>query len=125
MRILFEPARAVRDADKLQQFERARRRLLVGHFEVNLQGLHHLLADREHRIERGHRLLEDHRDVAAALLAHLLFGEVEQVLAFEQDLALRDLPGLGEQAHDRERRHRLAAAGFSHHGDDLATIDRI
>jgi hypothetical protein len=79
---------------------------------MDLQGFHHLLADREDRIERGHRLLEDHRDVAAASLAHLLFGEVEQVLPLEQDLALRHPAGLGEQAHDRERRDRLAAAGF-------------
>ena len=75
MRILFEPARAVRDADELEQFERARRRLLVGHLQMDEQRLHHLLADRQDRVERGHRLLEDHRDVAAAHLAHLLVGE--------------------------------------------------
>ena len=125
MRILLEPARAVGDADELEQFEGACRRLLVVHLQMNLQGLHHLLADGQHRIERGHRLLENHRDVAAALLAHLLLGEVEQVLPFEQDLALRHPAGLGEQAHDGERGYRFAAAGFPDHGNDLAPIDRI
>ena len=33
--------------------------------------LRHLVAHREHRIERGHRLLEDHRDPRAAERAHL------------------------------------------------------
>ena len=125
MRILFEPPRAVRDADQLEQFERTRRRLLVGHLQVNLQRLHHLLADGQHRVERGHRLLEDHRDVAAAPLAHLLLGEVEQVLPLEQDLALGDAAGFGEQAHDRERGDRLAAAGLAHDGDDLAPVDGV
>ena len=85
MRILLEPARAVGDADQLQQFERARARLLVGHLQVDQQRLHHLLADRQDRVERGHRLLEDHRDVAAADLAHLFRGEVEQVRPSNSD----------------------------------------
>ena len=38
-------------------------------------------------IERGHRLLEDHRDVAAAHGAHLVLGKREQVAALEQQCA--------------------------------------
>ena len=45
--------------------------------------------------------------------------------AVEQDAALRHPPGLGEQAHDRERGDRLAAAGLADKGDDLAAINRI
>ena len=71
MRILLEPALAVGDADQPQQLERARARLRLAHLEVDEQRLHDLLPDRQDRIERGHRLLEDHRDVAAAHLAHL------------------------------------------------------
>ena len=44
-------------------------------------------------IERGHRLLEDHADVAAADLAHLLLGQLAQVAAVEEDLAGHDAPG--------------------------------
>ena len=83
MRILFEPARAVGDADELQQLQRTRLCLLVIHLEMNLERLHHLLADGEHRVERGHRLLEDHRDVAPADGAHLVFGQAEQVASLE------------------------------------------
>ena len=92
---------------------------------MNEQRLHHLLADRQDRVERGHRLLEDHRDVAAADLAHLFRRERQQIAAVERDAALRHPPGLGEQAHDGERGDRLAAAGLADEGDDLAAINRI
>ena len=84
MRILVEPALGVGDADQPQQLDGARARLRLAHAEMDEQRLHDLQADRQDRIERGHRLLEDHRDVAAADLAHLLVGELEQVAAVEQ-----------------------------------------
>ena len=114
MRILLEPALAVGDADEPQQLERPRARLALAHLQVDEQRLHDLLADRQDRIERGHRLLEDHRDVAAAHLAHVVVGEIEQVAALEQDAARGDAAGvLGQKPHDGERGHRLAAAGFA------------
>jgi hypothetical protein len=82
--ILLQAPLAVGDADELKQFERARFGLRGRHLQMDEQRLHDLLADREDRVERGHRLLEDHRDVAAADLAHLLGGELEQVATFEQ-----------------------------------------
>ena len=36
--------------------------------------LGNLVSDAHHRIERGHRLLEDHADAGAANMAHLRFG---------------------------------------------------
>ena len=59
--------------------------------------LHDLQADPEHRIERGHRLLEDHGDLAAADAAHLLVGELEQLAAVEADGALRMRAGAWRQ----------------------------
>ncbi len=126
MRILFQPPRAVGDADELQQFERTRLGLCVCHLQVDEQRLHDLLADREHRVERGHRLLEDHRDVAAADRAHLVGGQFEQVAAFEQHAPLGHAAGgFRQQAHDGERRYRLAAAGFADDGDHFAALDRV
>ena len=43
-------------------------------------GLADLAADGEDRVERGHRLLEDHRDLRAANMAHLGFAELQQIL---------------------------------------------
>ena len=43
------------------------------------QDLADLLLDRVQRIERGHRLLEDDRDVVAAHLAHLALAHASAV----------------------------------------------
>jgi hypothetical protein len=87
------------------------------------QRLGDLQPDGEQRVERGHRLLEDHRDVAAANLAHLFVVEIEQALAVERDLAAGAPGEPRQQPHDRERRDRLAGAGFADDGDDLAAAD--
>jgi hypothetical protein len=51
----------------------------------------------------------------------LPFIELQQVSAFELDHAADDPPGrIGHKAHDRERGHALAAAGFTHHRERLA-----
>ncbi len=47
--------------------------------------LDQLRADPVERVQRGQRVLEDHRDVVAPDRAQLVFGERHQVLALEQD----------------------------------------
>ena len=66
--------------------------------EVHRDGLGDLVADGEHRIEARHRLLEDHRDVAAAQLAQRLRRQPREiddvaVARAKQDLAADDAPG--------------------------------
>ena len=91
---------------------------------VRQDRLDDLLADRVDRIERGHRLLEDHRHLAAAQAAALVGGEAEHVAALEQDRVGRDLAGRARhQAHDGERGHALAAAGFADQADGAAATD--
>ena len=90
---------------------------------VQRQGLADLVADRVQRRERGHRLLEDDRDAAAADLAHL---RPERVQAREIDhragpaggnarIAKQDFAGFDardarQDAHDALRDHRFARA---------------
>jgi hypothetical protein len=68
------------------------------------RGFGDLVADAEHRVEAGHRLLEDHRDVAATELAQRARrqpGEIDDRTGAraEQDLAAGDAPGrIGDQA---------------------------
>ena len=52
---------------------------------MRLEHLGDLVADPHQRIERRHRLLENHRDPAAAHVLHVAFGEAEKVAPFEQD----------------------------------------
>ena len=90
---------------------------------VGVQHLVDLLAAGHDRVERGHRLLEDHRHARAAQFAQPRLVGRQDVLALEQDLARARLQRLGEQAHDGEGDHRLARARFAHQADDLARID--
>ena len=88
--------------------------LLLADLLVELDLLGDLVADREDRVQARQRLLEDHRDVVAADLAHLVDRHRQDLAAVEPDLALDDLGRRDvEQAHDRERGDALAGAGLA------------
>ena len=54
-------------------------------------------------------------------LPHLVLGEREEVAALEEDLPADDAPGRrGDEPHDGERAHALAAAGLADQGHRLA-----
>ena len=76
--------------------------------------------DPHDRVQRGGRVLEDHADLAATNLAHVALGEAEKVAPGKRDTPGDDLPRLRYEAHDRQRQHRLAAAGLADDADDLA-----
>src|SRR5439155_3684761 len=78
-----------------------------------------------HRIERRHRLLEDHRDLVAPHGAELLGLEREDVASLELDEAAgTDVPGwLGNEAEDGERGDRLAAPRLPHDAEGLTGPD--
>src|SRR5258706_2888404 len=75
-----------------------------------------LEADRKHRIQRAHGLLENHRDIAPAQLLHGARRKLEQVVLEIHDPAIRmdSRVFLRQQAQDRERGHRLSTSGFAH-----------
>ena len=125
MRILLEAALGLGDADQAQQLDRAPHRRLPADAEMAPHPFGELRADRQQRVERGHRLLEDHRDLAAADRPDLILAERQQVAAGEVDAAL-DAAGRGwHEPEDGERADRLAAAGFADHRDGLALGDVI
>ena len=93
MRIFLQPLLRLGDAHKLEDFDgAAQRRLLVQAF-VQQQRFGDLVADCHHRIERRHRLLEDHRDVLAAHAAHRALVERQEISTVEGDGAGDDLAG--------------------------------
>ncbi len=91
MRILFQAALGVGDADQAQQLDRAALRSRDIAAAMLLDRLGDLPPDGQDRVQRGHRLLEHHADLAAAHLAHLFFGQQHQIAAGKHHLALRDL----------------------------------
>ncbi|ABA48402.1 hypothetical protein BURPS1710b_2632 [Burkholderia pseudomallei 1710b] len=110
------------DPGAREQRDRPRARVALRYAIVQLDRLADLLADREERIERGHRLLEDHRDVRAAQRAHLALALVGERLAREADRAAH--VGVAQQAQDRQRGDALAGARFADERDALAAADR-
>ena len=125
VRVVAHPLLGGRDPDEPHHLERARLRLLVADVLVEPDRLGDLLADREDRVERGHRLLEDHRDVVAADLRHLVLVERREVLTVEDDVrAGLDATGRVDELHDRERGHGLAAPGLTDDAERAALRDR-
>ena len=91
------------DADQFQHFNRMLLGLMLVHARMNFQGLHDLLSNGKNRVERGHGLLEDHGDFAAANLSHFIFALFQQVLPFKEDLAAYDFSRRRlNQLHDRQ-----------------------
>ena len=81
------PGRAVRRRQQLASRAAAPRRRAA---RVDAQHLRERLADAEDRVQRGARVLEDHRDLLAADRAHLALGRsVSRSCAPEEDLARR------------------------------------
>ena len=80
-----------------------------------------------HRVERGHRLLEDHRDVVAAdRVASAVRSAPAGCGPSNRIAPLSMRPGgSGHQAHDGQRRHALAAAGLADDAERFALAARV
>src|SRR3989454_1163785 len=102
-----------RDADGLQELRRPAPRAAAGRALVDANRLRHLIADGKERVQRHHRVLEDHRDALAADPPYLAVGLLKQVLALEADLARYDARRGREQSQQRERQCRLPRAGLA------------
>src|SRR5882757_8172832 len=85
MRVIVGAAAGIGNAYKIEQLDRALPRGRPGHFLVLLNGLGDLFGYRQHRIKRRHRILEDHRDLAAANAAQRTLRRFQQILSFEYD----------------------------------------
>src|ERR1051326_5943283 len=125
VRIAREPRLGIGNPDLAQQLDHPRARAAVGGgAPVQQQDLGDLSFNRVERIERGHRLLKDDRDIGAAHLADFALIETQQVAALEQDRAGGMARGrIGQKLHHRERGDRLAGAGLAHERDGLAPAD--
>ena len=124
VRIGVQPLLGGGDADPPERLRRAVAGRLRRDVLVRLDRLDHLGVDAQHRVQRRHRILEDHRDALAAQLAQLRLGQADEFAALEADGAARDAAGLVDEAEHGEPADGLAGAGFSHQPQHLAAIDR-
>ena len=104
VRVLLEAAPRRRHADALQQIHRALARLPARDAIVPEQRFLELVADGVGRVERRHRLLEDHGRARAADVGHLALGDVQHVAAGEFQALGGALRAGGQQVHDRPTR---------------------
>jgi len=113
MGIFFHALLRIGNADQDEHFDGAFLGGLPVEVLMQAQRFADLTADVEHRVEARHRLLENHADVVAADVAHLAIGEFEQFGSLEADRS-GDLAGrFRDQAEDRIRGDRLAAAALA------------
>jgi hypothetical protein len=116
-------AGAGRNADPFEHFDRRALGLLLVETLMAHQHFAELRADLEARVERGHRVLEDHRDVAAAILVEFFWRHADEVDVAQHGPAA-GLAVLGEQPHDREEGLALARAALTNDGEGLAARQR-
>src|SRR3954452_14854254 len=123
MRVVVGTPSRLRYPDLLEQLDRTRLRLFARAPEVRLEGLANLPPYGQHRVQRRHRILEDHRDLAPSDRAQLAIAQPDQVTAVEDRAPRRHAPGSRQQAEDRERGHALTAAGLADDAERLARCD--
>src|SRR5262249_47352349 len=80
--------------------------------QVCLNSLCDLIPHGIDRVQRGHRILKDHRDLCAAQLMQLVLAELEDVVALERHPAANNLAWRYDESHDRERGHAFTAAAL-------------
>ncbi|MNC51101.1 hypothetical protein D3C75_1003800 [compost metagenome] len=113
-----------RDANQFEQFEGAPGGGLAAHAFMQGENFVDLLFDVVQRVERGHRLLEDHRNAVAANALQGLLVLLQQVLAFVADAAAGVAgQGVGQQAQERVRGNRFARATLAHQCQRLTLAD--
>ena len=122
VRIAARAALGIVDADAAHGGDRLRPRRRAAQRRVQLERLDDLVADRVDRIQRRHRLLKNHRDVAAAHVAQLLVRHGEYFPALEPDAAAE--PRVLDEPQRRERGHRLAGGRLAHERELLACVER-
>ena len=85
-----------------------------------LEHIHQVRGHGEQRIERRHRVLEDHRDACAAPGGHRRLVEPEQLGAVEGDAAVEPRDVARQQAQQAAGQAGLARTGLAHHAQDAA-----
>ena len=123
MRIAVDRLLRIGDVDLGQKVDGALAGRRLADFLMRQDLLGDLPADGVDRRQRGHRILEDHGDLAAAQLAHVARRQADKFAAAIGDRAFDDRIGIVDEAHDGEQRQGLARARFADDAQDLALRD--
>src|SRR5207237_1290402 len=124
MGIRVQPFGGIGDAHFLKQLEGSLASLAARHSEVGQNAFRDLVADREHRIETRHRVLEDHPDPASPNLTQRFPPQGEHIgIAQAYDTLSLDAPRRGNQLQQRQAGQTLAAPRLSYQRERLAPFE--
>jgi len=122
--VIVDARFGIGNADMAEQFDTPGAGRAAPHVLMLAQWLGQLAAHAVQRIERGHRLLENHPHAVAANALHFFFRGAEQVASLQADAAAgRMKPITLDQSHDRERRLGLATSRFADKTQSPARVD--
>src|SRR5437764_853948 len=114
MRVLLRADFRIGHAGEGEGLDRAIECFALAKARVNSRDFGDLISDSEHGIERGHRLLKDHRDAIAANVSHLFVAQGDEIFSLELDAAAGfDSAGWLDQSEDRKGGDGFSAARFS------------
>ena len=124
VRVGSEALLGIRDPDRSEHLRGALARLRSSQSETELQHLPHLSLDREHRVQRGHRILEDHRDLFSPDVRQLFGRESQDVGARKPDLPTEDLTGRAwDEPEDGRSGNTFAATRLPDDPEGSARVD--
>jgi hypothetical protein len=122
MRVVAGTSLGLGDADRVEHLHRQAPCRAVAHLVVvGADGLDQLVADPVDRVERGHRVLEDHRYPRPPHLAQVLLGGPDQLAAMQLRRATDPRVGRAREADDRLCRDALTRARLA---DDRQHLTR-
>ena len=117
------PSHRIGDSDGLEERDGG----VVCRFRVEpeplAQTLCQLPLNPEDRVQGGHRVLEDHRDLSSPDVSELALGEAGYLVAREPDGPGVQYPAARKQAHDRAGKDGLTRAGLAHHAEGTTALE--
>ncbi len=122
VRVGVHAVRGAWDLDFFQQLDGPFARLFARHFQVQAQDFLDLETHGVAGVQRGHGVLEDHRQVLADDLPALASVEAEHVLAVEAQGVGGDDAGVIDQAHQRHHGHGFTRTRLADDGQDFALV---
>ncbi len=124
VRVDVEALLGLGDVDRLEERDRDLLGLLLAHVEVIADVLGQLAPDGDDRVERRHRVLEDHGHLGAPQRLLLLGGLADQFFARVLHRSGRVRVARRVEPHDRPRQHRLARTRLADHAQRAAACER-
>ena len=123
MRVVVNPTLRRRNSHPAQHINRVLSCFLIPKIAVAANALNQLVTNREGRVERRHRLLENHGYPVAAQSAHSGSRQLGKVNTIESNRPSRYAAlAFGKQAHDGQRGHAFAAAGLANNAQRAPSL---